>query len=287
MNFCSFAEGEGISNYSRIYNGHVAYSQIISGFAQLLISYISEGGKARYSCGGSLISYKYVLTAAHCVYSQNFKTFPFEIRVSLGKGIPDVNSDYVLALKIIIPKTLDKSTFIPDVALLEIPYLRYLPYSYAHPVPFSMNNMDVPKVGREMYAAGFGLTKETSGSKVRLKPTHLMQVMLHRHERRKCRKQKGKLDGGSVDNMRASFICASGKMFPKASDAGTCAGDSGGPVYIFKDKSYVQIGVSTITWNKCGDKNSVNWIYLITPIAEYIRRRLYGRDEYYWESISL
>lgn len=287
INSAVSVDGEHVSNKSRIYNGKRSSDLITLGFAQLLISYNSQLGSVRYSCGGSLIDYRYVLTAAHCIYSQNLRSFPSEVRVSIGKSTPDLDRDIVRALKIIIPKTLDKDTFIPDVALLEIPDVRKKPDINASPVQISMKNEDVPKVGRPLYAAGFGLTKEKSGSRVREKPTHLMQVKLYRHERSKCRKQKEKRDGGSVDNMRASFLCASGKNFPTASKAGTCSGDSGGPVFILKGNRYVQIGVSTITWNKCGDKNSVNWIYLTTPIAEYISRRMSEKDRYYWESVPL
>uniref|UniRef100_U5ESW9 Putative trypsin-like serine protease n=1 Tax=Corethrella appendiculata TaxID=1370023 RepID=U5ESW9_9DIPT len=85
--------------------------------------YHEKGLSWTYECGGTLISEKIILTAAHCVYGTSKVLSPSIIQVKLGKYNLKIKESSELTKsisKIIIHEDYESSTFRHDIALLEL-----------------------------------------------------------------------------------------------------------------------------------------------------------------------
>ncbi|XP_073821443.1 seminase-like [Musca autumnalis] len=195
----SSANPEPQENLTRIVGGVNGYIKHIPYLMQVWLN-------DQFICGGSLISPKFVVSAAHCAVNVKPK------QLTIVGGASALNDPGVKrkVRKIIRPKSFSLQTMHMDVIVFKLAK----PMKGPKINPIALNTEPL-KPGMSMKVTGWGLKHENGYSPA----LHVRRVMVPVIAKAKCKSQYR-----NVVPLTRTMFCASQ---PGAKDA--CSGDSGGP----------------------------------------------------------
>lgn len=252
----------GISIGMRIYGGEDADIDEFPWLAML--QYENHRGERKFSCGGSLINNRYVLTAAHCVVGEVEKKEGNLVSVRLGEYDTTTEIDCIM---------LDDEQICADPPIdapveQKIPHPEYSETSMQNDIALLRLNQDIPRTdfiqpiclptanfksssaGDVNFVTGFGRTLKGSRSAIKQK----LGIKVYDQER--C---------------RAKFATKKAEITPKQLCAGgdfakdSCHGDSGGPLMKLQ-KVWNLEGVVSYG-NRCGLED---WPGVYTRVQAYM-----------------
>lgn len=228
---------------SRIVGGSNATKGQFPFYAQLLSTKkISESSNATSNCGGSIISSRYIMTAAHCVKNATL------VIVILGfYTVDDRSGLYGRSVKSIqVHREYNATTMSNDIALIEL-NREIIFTDTIKPIRFGC---DFTQPDTRTQITGTGLTNDIDK---KLSPS-LQWTNVTTISNERCRT--------FYSSIHSTNVCTIGKQ-----KQGACHGDSGTPLINVENETQIQIGV--LSWgalNRC----ELGYPSVFTRVSNYI-----------------
>ncbi|XP_045474984.1 phenoloxidase-activating factor 1-like [Harmonia axyridis] len=244
--------------HSRIIYGE---KPILGEFPWMAMLFYTTSKGPEFLCGGSLISEKYVLTAAHCINGNILGVRVGEYNIYTNKDCEPHSSvcappyqDFYIDTIIIHPRY-NRRSQAHDIAIIRMSQPANLT-DYVSPICLPFSNTTYPEAGI-MTVAGWGMTEKGYRSPI-LKKADIPLVPLET-----CRRI---FHNYAV--LLDSHMCAGGER------KDSCNGDSGGPLFWISVEDgrakYVQAGIVSFGAKNCGSFGLPGIYTKVQPYVNWI-----------------
>ncbi len=208
-------------------------------------------------CRASLISNKWLLTAAHCVDFYQ----PSDIQVSFGLQNRDKNNYYYFVETVLVHPDWNSNSLENDIALIELTEEVTL-----QPLELASVKRLTEHVLISGAASAFGVNGRTTDQ---VSQFYLMNNEQCQFDLTQAWRDKGKQL--AIIELDDSMLCARATL----PDEGTCEGDSGGPLVIFQDNRWYQLGL--VSWSYGCSRSEYHSVFTrASSFSDWIGSVLHG-----------
>ncbi|GBM58674.1 Chymotrypsin-like protease CTRL-1 [Araneus ventricosus] len=209
-------------------------------------------------CTGSIITSKYILTAAHCLenldivddkkcQTSKMPKICFIKEKDMLVGLQDMKGLKLVEVKRNIPHPdYSAKTAVNDIALIQLK--KPIKCSLL-PKPLCLPRKDLSKQGQSLIIAGYGVNKPGISNTDKLMEGEVKQVSLN--------------DCGLDKSRKGKVLCARGAKSMQAS----CQGDSGSTIVKILKETFYGIGVTSVGPTDCTSKQGDTY----TNVYKYMK----------------
>uniref|UniRef100_A0A2A4IWA2 Peptidase S1 domain-containing protein n=1 Tax=Heliothis virescens TaxID=7102 RepID=A0A2A4IWA2_HELVI len=259
MDGCGEVAG-GNERVPLIYNGR-SYSR--GDIPWLVAVYKSEAATLRFICGGTLVSDRHVLTAAHCMQRRGESTHMRDIVVKVGvHNLNDWSDDITVTRTLMtaaIHDSFNPATLQNDILIFTL-NKRVTFNTYIRPACLWGDDTDQSRVvGATGIVAGWG--DQGVGGVGKQGEPHMVRIPIA--STKDCRASKSDFHKITYD----TTLCAGDR-----NGSGPCIGDSGGGLYLLDGGKWRLRGIVSVSLRAANGDNTcnLNEYIVFTDTAQYL-----------------